>query len=264
VSAPSGMRIAYDACPLCGAQDSVEFMVADCSGHPLYRDPLPAQQRWLECRRCTHVYVDGYFSPSALEVLFSTVQESQRPGHDVLTQRAVWSRVLDSLGALRPALGGRLLDVGFGNGSLMTTAAEYGYEVLGIDAREENVRLMQQLGYEAQAVDFEAFRPDRPFDVLCMADVLEHLPYPKRALRHAHDLLAPGGMLFLSMPNADAFVWEAMNSEGANPYWGEIEHYHNFGRARLYQLLAGSGFEPVRYGISERYIACMEVIARKT
>jgi hypothetical protein len=44
---------------------------------------------------------------------------------------------------------------------------------------------------------------------------------------------------------------------------GSIEHYHNFSRSRLYALLRETGFEPVRYGISERYRACMEVIARK-
>jgi protein O-GlcNAc transferase len=49
----------------------------------------------------------------------------------------------------------------------------------------------------------------------------------------------------------------------ANPYWGEIEHYHNFSRARLYTLLEEFAFKPQSYGISERYRACMEVIATK-
>ncbi len=54
-----------------------------------------------------------------------------------------------------------------------------------------------------------------------------------------------------------------MNQNRANPYWGEIEHYHNFGRTRLYALLEETGFELVRYGIRERYRACIEFIARK-
>ena len=49
----------------------------------------------------------------------------------------------------------------------------------------------------------------------------------------------------------------------ANPFWAELEHYHNFGKQRLYALLRENGFEPVDYGISERYYLCMEVIARK-
>ena len=94
-----------------------------------------------------------------------------------------------------------------------------------------------------------------------MADVLEHMPYPKVGLEAAHRLLQPGGVLLVSIPNMGSAVWKAMDDGNANPYWGEIEHYHNFDRERLYALLAEGGFEPVRYGVSHRYRACMEVIA---
>ena len=68
---------------------------------------------------------------------------------------------------------------------------------------------------------------------------------------------------FLSMPNSDCHVWRRLDEQGENPFWGELEHYHNFGRRRLYQLLESQGFEPIRYGVSERYYMCMEVIAKK-
>ena len=75
--------------------------------------------------------------------------------------------------------------------------------------------------------------------------------------------MSSDGLLFVSMPNMDAFVWKMLDRNGENPYWSEIEHLHNFGRARLYELLRDEGFEPCRYGISERYVACMEVVARR-
>ena len=52
-----------------------------------------------------------------------------------------------------------------------------------------------------------------------------------------------------------------MNEQYLNLYLGELEHYHNFSKSRLYSLLAECGFEAVRYGISERYRVCMVVIA---
>jgi protein O-GlcNAc transferase len=257
------MRIPYAACPLCDARDSVEVTVADCSGHELYKPQLPRTQRWLRCRACDHMYVDGYFSPEALKILFSGTQPSQRPGHDIEGQRFAWASVLDAVGALRASLGGRWLDIGFGSGALLTTAAEFGYEVAGIDLREENVRLMREAGFDVHAVELAAYRAAAPFDVVSMADVLEHMPFPKRALRDARQLLQPGGLLFLSMPNADAFVWQASTRAGTNPYWGEIEHYHNFGRRRLTALLEECGFAVVRYSVSFRYRMCMELIARR-
>lgn len=256
-------RIPYAACPLCEATEFAEVMTADCSGHAIYKPSLPRTMRWLGCKKCGHVFVDGYFAPAALEILFSSTHAGQTPGHEIEQQRDIWARVLETVSDLRPALGGRWLDVGFGNGALLTTAAEFGYQVAGLDLRTENVRMMREAGYDAQAVEFGAYRPGEPFDVLSMADVLEHMPFPKRALRHAWELLQPDGLLFLSMPNADAYLWQMLTRDGANPYWGEIEHYHNFGRRRLYALLAECGFEPVRYGVSQRYRVGMDVIARK-
>jgi len=257
-------RIRYLACPLCDATESVEFMIGDCSGHPLYKPSLPKEQLWLECRTCGHVYVEGYFGPTALSILFSGSIPSQVPGYEIEVQRDIWSRVVDTVSGLRPSPGGRWLDVGFGNGSLLTTAAEFGYDVVGLDLREENVRLMHEFGYEAHSIDLDEYHTNEPFDVVSMADVLEHMPFPKRALQRARDLLRPEGILFLSMPNADSFVWQILTLNGVNPYWGEIEHYHNFGRKRLYTLLGECGFQAVRYRVSVRYRACMEVIARNS
>ena len=258
------MRVPYAGCPLCEAPGGVEVMVADCSGHELYKAPLPRTQRWLRCPRCGHVYVDGYFAPEALQRLNSRTQKRQVPRQDVEDQRFAWASLLETVGALRPAPGGRWLDVGFGSGALMTTAAEFGYEVAGIDLRAESVRLLREAGFDAQAVALDDYRATAPFDVVSMADVLEHMPFPRRALRRAGELLRTGGLLVLSMPNADAFVWQHATRQGANPYWGEIEHYHNFGRKRLIALLEECGFELVRYGVSFRYRMCMELIARST
>jgi protein O-GlcNAc transferase len=132
----------------------------------------------------------------------------------------------------RPALGGRWLDVGFGSGALLTTASEFGFEAVGLDLRAESIQEMVRFGYEAHRLDLEGFHPDRAFDVVSMADVLEHMPFPRKALARVHQLLSDEGLLFVSMPNIDAFVWKMLDRNGENPYWGEIEHLHNFGRTR--------------------------------
>jgi protein O-GlcNAc transferase len=257
------MRIPYAGCPLCEARDTDQVAIADCSGHELYKPPLPRTLRWLRCRACEHVFVDGYFSPEALKILFSKTHDDQRPGHDIERQRYAWAGVLDAVGALRAFAAGRWLDIGFGSGALLTTAAEFGYRVAGIDLREESVRLMREAGYDVQLAELGAYRAAEPFDVVSMADVLEHLPFPKRALQQARELLRPDGVLFLSMPNADAFVWDATTRAGTNPYWSEIEHYHNFGRRRLTALLEECGFAVLRYGVNFRYRMGMELFSRR-
>ncbi len=240
-----------------------EVTVASCTGYPLYKPGLPETMRWVRCRGCDHEFVDGYFTEDSIQILFSESHPGQTPGDDIETARYVTAKMVEGVASFRPALGGRWLDVGFGNGSLLTTAAEFGFEVTGIDLREDNVRTMRELGVDVHAIEFTQYKPAEPFDVISMADVLEHMPFPKAVLKHASQLLGEGGVLFLSMPNSDSFLWQTLTKNGLNPYFAELEHYHNFGRRRLYKLLEECGFTPRRYGVSVRYRACMEVIAQK-
>jgi 2-polyprenyl-3-methyl-5-hydroxy-6-metoxy-1,4-benzoquinol methylase len=256
-------RIAYEACPLCDDRGMDEVGTASCAEHPRYKPELPPTLRWVRCRACGHVFVDGYFTGEALGVLYAGRNPHQTPGHDMEPARNVSARMVERVAALRPRCEGRWLDIGFGNGSLLATAAEFGWDVVGIDAREDNVRDLRALGFEAHAVDLLAYDPPERLDVISMADVLEHMAFPRQALEHVARILRDDGLLFLSMPNADCFVWQDLTRRGVNPYWAEIEHQHNFGRRRLYRLLHACGFAPLRYDVGQRYRAQMEVIAEK-
>jgi SAM-dependent methyltransferase len=254
-------RILYEGCPLCAVQVIEHYADGDCSGHALYKPALPAVIRWMRCKSCGHVFTEGYYTDEALAVLFSDTHDYQTPGWEVENWRIMSARMVEQVEAARSYRQGRWLDVGFGNGALMTTADEFGWHAVGLDLRQGSVDLMRQEGFEAHAVDIADFSPKEPFDVISMADVMEHMPFPKPALRQARRILKPDGLLFLSMPNMDAYAWSETERIGNNPYWGELEHYHNFGRRRLYSLLEECGFAPLRYTISERYRICMQVLA---
>lgn len=252
-------RILYRSCPLCESTDIPVQLKADCSRHPLYKEPLSPVMEWRRCGTCDHVFTNGYFTSEALAIVFGGTHENQRVGHDFERQRHISGRMVQQVSRHVP--NGDWLDVGFGNGSLVFTADEFGYSAVGIDLRIENVEGLKRAGFEAHCVDITELDMPGRFSVISMADVLEHIPFPKDALSAAHRLLQPGGALFLSMPNMGAFGWRALDSGRANPYWGELEHYHNFTRDRLYRLLVEQGFVPREYGISERYRMCMEVVA---
>jgi SAM-dependent methyltransferase len=267
-------RIAYEGCPLCGEKEFDRLARYNCSNHPLYKPSLPPLMKWCSCRACRHVFTDGYFGEEALAVLLSDVQERQQPGGDVETGRNRWAHVVERVAAIVPSAPqrgfemqtapGRWLDIGFGDGALLLTAQEWGFDVLGIDLRADNVDALNALGVPARCVALEQLDTPGGFDVVSMADVLEHMPFPGQALKHVHRLLAERGIVYVSMPNADSASWRALDREGKNPYWVEIEHYHNFTRDRLQTLLHDSGMAPVWYGVSNRYRCGMELIARRT
>ena len=270
----------FSACPLCDAalDGCTLHKVADISKHPLYSADLPAQLTWLRCGTCAHVFTQDYWTPAGEAILFAKTLPHQTPGSQPCEPlRGTWAptvtRVAGILCATRPraavfgAAGDarpRWIDVGFGNGALVTTADEFGFDALGIDVRPTAVERLAAAGYAAVCSDFNDFDAETPVAVLSFCDALEHMHDPRQTLHKAHKLLAADGLLYISLPNSETATWRQWEAAGTNPYWAELEHYHNFSRTRLIRLLAQHGFEVVDYSVSSRYYSCLEICARKS
>jgi len=253
--------VPYERCPLCESDRIAALRTGHCGNHPLYKPVLSPQMRWVRCEACAHVFRDGYYTEEMCRVIFAGTNECQKVGYDIEGQRFVSAHIVEKVLPFKSS--GIWLDVGFGNGSLLFTAQEYGFTPMGIDLRMQNVEMLRSLGIDAFCRDIRSLEPEAPCSVISMADVLEHMPFPKEALKAAHSLLTDGGVLFVSMPNSENLLWKSLDAANSNPFWGELEHYHNFSRSRLYSLLDEFGFKPRLYGVSERYRVSMEVVAPK-
>lgn len=258
-------RTFYKACPICHSTSVSDLKQFDCSAHPVWRDGLPRTINWRTCGKCRHVFTNGYFQGEAADFLFSNGQEDQKVHVDE-TSRWIASRLVDRVAGPRETFADpspSWLDVGFGAGALLMTAAEHGYDVMGLETRSANVNAMRQLGYPSQLCRIEDHKTNHEYNVISMMDVLEHIPFPHAALQAANSLLRFDGALVVSCPNMDTAVWRNWDAAGTNPYWSEIEHYHNFTRKSLSALLEEHGFSPVFYGVSPRFRSCMEIVAMK-
>ena len=257
-------RINYDSCPLCDSTDLVGEVRANCSRHELYSPRLPETMTWLRCKYCNHSFTDGYFDAAGFDELAKKSHGNQVFSVQQAEQwRHISGRMVANVSNLRDSYSGRWLDIGFGNGALLLTAQEFGYQATGIDLRSSSIEALKPYIEDVRYQDFLDVDEHGQYDVISMADVLEHIPFPKTFLDHSNTLLKPDGLIFISLPNMSAPIWKILNKNNANPYWGEIEHFHNFSRERLVSLLSEHGFEHCHYGISERYRACMEIVARK-
>ena len=107
---------------------------------------------WKRCTKCEHVFTDGYFTLKSLDVIFSKTPDSQTVGCDIESERDISAEIVQRIDTLRDGAQGRWLDVGFGNGSLLFTADEWGYEVIGVDLRQTSVDAINALGIEAYCV----------------------------------------------------------------------------------------------------------------
>jgi SAM-dependent methyltransferase len=251
----------YPGCPLCDFSDAPIICGGDCSGRETYREGVPRSVVWKRCAACGHIFRDGYFSGDSLQAVLGRTMVTQTVGVAYEAVRLQVERTIDLV--LPFERDGIWLDVGFGDGSLLRTVKEFGFSPRGIDLRRPNVEALLKLGIGALCAGVDEIHADPPCRVISMQYVLAHLPYPRAALASAHRLLGDNGVLVVSTPNTETSLWEQWEREGKNPYWGEIECCHHFGKNRLYALLREQGFEPVRYAIGQRYRSCMEVVARK-
>lgn len=265
----TALQIAYEGCPLCGAESAL-LGAAHCTQHGLWHEPLPAMLEWMRCPSCGHVHTRHYWSEAGLAEVFRNAHTHQLADGSVSpdAKRATWvpvvEKVVRALGGYSACLADGTpiwLDVGCGDGALVMTAADYGFAAVGLDARQETVARIRQLGFRAEQGDFIKTHFEGQVDVLSMMDVLEHMPYPRDALLKAARLLRTGGIIVISLPDLASSSWKIMDVAQANPYWMEIEHHHNFSRQRLVALLGEFGFEVAEFSVPHRYKAQMEIYA---
>lgn len=99
--------------------------------------------------------------------------------------------------------GGRLLDVGCGDGSFLEAAAQH-FEVAGVEISEAMAQYARRRRPRATIHTgplTEIALPDVSFDVVTLFSVLEHEWRPLPALAVVARVLRPGGVAILKVPN---------------------------------------------------------------
>jgi SAM-dependent methyltransferase len=133
------------------------------------------------------------------------IEQEYRRHHE---QRRGWGFVFcgpDRIPLFRDWVGGpglRVLDLGCRDGAL-AGAFLPGNRVVGVDVDRVALGRASRLGIETVWADLDQPLPfeDACFDVVVIAEVLEHLRFPEQALSEARRVLVPGGTLVGSVPN---------------------------------------------------------------
>jgi S-adenosylmethionine-dependent methyltransferase len=135
------------------------------------------------------------------------------------------------LAAHLPALPGRVLDVGAGQGTQSIRLARKGFEVQSVEpdagmraafteaAAAEPAEVQRRLHLQAGGVaDVAEVAAGEQFDVVLCHGVLMYLPEPGPAVVALSDLVAPGGVLSLLARNAAAMAMRP----GLRRQWSDV------------------------------------------
>lgn len=143
-----------------------------------------------------------------------------------LARRQLWREIA----AASASLSGPLLDVGCGTKPYRSLFATDTYIGLDLDSQATRARGIADALYDGGRFPFD----DAQFRCVLCNQVLEHVFNPQEFIAEIRRVLAPGGMLLLTVP----FVWD----EHEQPY--DYARYSSFG---LKSLLEQHGFRVVRH-----------------
>jgi SAM-dependent methyltransferase len=138
----------------------------------------------------------------------------------------------------------RILDIGFGAGTMLEIGRELGWEAFGIEVSRPAVEQARKEGFTVFHGDLlNAGYGNDFFDVVTASEIIEHLPDPAEALREISRILRPGGLFWATSPSSRSLSYRTM---GTN--WTVIsppEHLQLYSAKAVKNLLLKSGFSKV-------------------
>ena len=197
------------ACRSCGGGEGEAVLAARAF------DPPHEEREIYRCRRCLLAQVHPFpaaeeiarlYSPDyyggAGEEKFSPLAEKVMVAAAMSRARRLARTALAGTGRGRPSGGPpRVLDVGCGRGLFLKAMHRLGWDCTGVETPSFPLPPGEErLSFRHGTIDTVGLPPSS-FDAVSIWHVLEHTEDPAATLSRCAELLAPGGILALAVPN---------------------------------------------------------------
>lgn len=200
-------------CSYCGTESGIYFRSKDYN-----RKISSAVFDHYRCPKCGLIFISpipenlGDYYPQT----YYSVPESTAPFDAAAAHERYKIEIIQ-----RYVKQGRLLEIGPSIGYFTYLAKKSGFEA---EAIEMDARCSKFLNEVAGIPTINsndtcsALKTLKPFDVIVLWHVIEHLPNPWETLEVISEKLNPGGILVLSAPNPDAFQFHVLGR-----YWLHVD-----------------------------------------
>ena len=254
------IALATESTPLKGSADqgsgiATALVCPLCQGGNLQR--IYEVKTWSDygiekCRTCGFAFASPRPSAQELERFYtSTYFERSQPtvlGYAnyrsvaEINARRMWTEMKDLLAQhqIKPR---RLLDVGCATGGFLAEAQADQWECVGVEFSEFAIDVARK-EFGLNVLKGDVFHSDLApgsFGLSTMWHVLEHVIDPVSTLDRTRELLAPGGLLFIELPN-----WGSIGRKVRGAQWSQLkppEHINFFTPKSLATTVRKVGFE---------------------
>ena len=168
--------------------------------------------------------------------------------NDILACFRAKERIVSIAQFVPPAPEHRFLDIGIGDGLLLSLAESAGYSTFGLDVNPVGVEMARKQYHLQTDVSLDppekAFPfPDQQFDVIHMNEVIEHIADPMLLIRWCRQHLNRGGCLVIQTGNLNSL---ASRIKGADWDYFRPVHVSYFSTRTLSYAVQQAGYEIVR------------------
>ncbi|MBI3577130.1 class I SAM-dependent methyltransferase [Candidatus Gottesmanbacteria bacterium] len=142
---------------------------------------------------------------------------------------------------------GRLLDVGCAYGYFVELALAAGFDAYGIDPSAHAVsKAKERFDGRIQQGTVGSLRfSQKPFDVITMLDVVEHLGDPRKDLQAIANLISDNGVVLIATGDTQSLAARALARRWT--FYIPPQHLFFFNRKNFTTLLGQSGLEPIAW-----------------
>ena len=236
-------------CDFCGAdQTSILYSGTDLD------EPILKDSAIVRCAQCGLMYLNprpseaeiGFFYPPDYRNYQGAIEDEKFAIMRWMRNKKMAQR-REKIEKYSGLTSGRILDVGCSTGLFLNEMQKSGWSAQGIEptpsaAQYAKNRFHLEIfqGFLAEA-DYEP----ASFDVITFWDVLEHSFSPRRDLQKTAQLLRPGGLVAINVPN-----WHSPDRMLFGPNWIGLDpprHLYIFTRKTLTLLLKQAGLVPLAW-----------------
>lgn len=234
-------------CAICNTPDNARELYPQRLSPEAFRSttfsarrlPDRLHYRMVRCHRCGLVRSD----PVARDGLLASLYEHSTFDYEeqVPSLRRTYRRYLDKLNRY-DARKGSLLEIGCGNGFFLEDALDAGYaSVHGVEPSAAAVARADP--HVRPNIVRDVMRPGLfgagDFDVVCMFQVLDHVPDPAALLQECSRVLKRGGLILCLNHDVEAVSARILGSRSPIV---DVEHTYLYSRRTIARLFSTHGF----------------------
>lgn len=197
----------------------------------------------VRCSRCGSIFPTTSPTEQTIGDAYSDYYTKGR--QEIREKRRIKRRILDVArrgydNRSLPRTASSVLDYGCGSGGYLAHLSDKGTSAKLFGTDIFSVQNASELGFEF--IEIEGLKnAGHRFDHITLSHVIEHVHSPETVVLLLKDLVAPGGTVWISTPNARSFLISSFGRFARDVDFPR--HIHVFSDRCLRELLEGSGFE---------------------